>query len=47
MEGRFEVPPFNASGEEIISAFSKLLSKEERRYIVPLLEEALLSPVGD
>ena len=47
MEGRFEVPPFNASGEEIISAFSKLLSEEERRYIVPLLEEALLSPARD
>ena len=47
MEGRFKVPPFNASGEEIISAFSKLLSKEERRYIVPLLKEALLSPTRD
>jgi hypothetical protein len=47
MEGRFEVPPFNASGEELISAFSKLLSEEERRYIVPLLEEALLRPVRD
>jgi len=44
MEGGFEVPPFNASGEELISAFSKLLSKKERRYIVPLLKEALLSP---
>jgi hypothetical protein len=44
MEGRFEVPPFNASGEELISAFSKLLSEEERRYIVPLLKEALISP---
>jgi hypothetical protein len=44
MEGRFEVPPFNASGEELISAFSTLLSEEERRYIVPLLKEALISP---
>jgi hypothetical protein len=44
MEGRFEVPPFNASGEELISAFAKLLSEEERRYIVPLLKEALISP---
>ena len=44
MEGRFEVPPFNASGEELISAFSTLLSEEERSYIVPLLKEALLSP---
>jgi hypothetical protein len=44
MEGRFKVPSFDASGEELISAFSSLLSEEERRYIVPLLKEALLSP---
>ncbi len=47
MEGRFKVPSLDASGDKIISAFSKLLSKEERRYIVPLLKEALLSPVRD
>jgi len=44
MEGRFKLPSFDASGEELISAFSSLLSEEERRYIVPLLKEALLSP---
>jgi hypothetical protein len=44
MEGRLKLPSFDASGEEIISAFSSLLSEEERRYIVPLLKEALLSP---
>jgi hypothetical protein len=44
MEGRFQGPSFDASGEELISAFSSLLSEEERRYIVPLLKEALLSP---
>ncbi len=43
LEGRFKVPSLDASGDKIISAFSKLLSKEERRYIVPLLKEALLS----
>jgi len=47
MEGRFEVPSLDASGDKLISAFSKLLSKEERRYIVPLLKEALLSPARD
>jgi|YNPBryunderm2012_1023409.scaffolds.fasta_scaffold22442_1 hypothetical protein len=46
MEGRFKVPPLDASGDKLISAFSKLLSKEERRYIVPLLKEALISPTG-
>jgi hypothetical protein len=44
MEGRFKLPSFDASGEEILSACSSLLSEEERRYIVPLLKEALLSP---
>jgi len=44
VEGRFKVPSLDTSGEKLISAFSKLLSKEERRYIVPLLKEALLSP---
>jgi len=44
LEGRFEVPSLDTSGDKLISAFSKLLSKEERRYIVPLLKEALLSP---
>jgi hypothetical protein len=44
MEGRFKVPSLDTSGDKLISAFSKLLSKEERRYIVPLLKEALLSP---
>lgn len=42
MEGRFKVPSLDESGDKLISAFSKLLSKEERRYIVPLLKEALL-----
>jgi len=44
MEGRFKVPSFDESGDKLISAFSSLLSEEERRYIVPLLKEALLSP---
>jgi hypothetical protein len=44
MEGRFKMPSFDAGGEEILSAFSSLLSEKERRYIVPLLKEALLSP---
>jgi hypothetical protein len=47
MEGRFKVPSFDESGDKIISAFSKLLSEEERSYIVPLLKEALLSPERD
>jgi len=47
MEGRFKLPSLNTSGDKLISAFSKLLSKEERRYIVPLLKEALLSPARD
>jgi hypothetical protein len=47
MEGTFKVPSFDESGDKLISAFSKLLSKEERRYIVPLLKEALLSPERD
>jgi hypothetical protein len=47
MEGRFEVPSLDTSGDKLISAFSKLLSKEERKYIVPLLKEALLSPTRD
>jgi len=47
MEGRFKVPSLDESGDKLISAFSKLLSKEERRYIVPLLKEALLSPARD
>jgi hypothetical protein len=47
MEGRFKVPSLDTSGDKLISAFSKLLSKEERRYIVPLLKEALLSPTRD
>jgi len=47
MEGRFKVPSLDESGDKLISAFSKLLSKEERRYIVPLLREALLSPARD
>jgi hypothetical protein len=47
MEGRFKVPSLDESGDKLISAFSELLSEEERRYIVPLLKEALLSPIGD
>jgi len=47
MEGRFKVPSLEESGDKLLSAFSKLLSKEERRYIVPLLKEALRSPVRD
>jgi len=47
IEGRFKVPSLEESGDKLISAFSKLLSEEERRYIVPLLEEALISPEGD
>jgi hypothetical protein len=44
VEGRFKVPSLDASGDKLISAFSKLLSQEEGRYIVPLLKKALLSP---
>jgi len=48
LEGTFKVPSVNASREKILSAFSSLLSEEERKYIVPLLEEALIdSPSGD
>jgi hypothetical protein len=47
MEGRFEMPSPYASGDKLISAFSQLLSEEERSYIVPLLKDALLSPTGD
>jgi hypothetical protein len=47
MEGRFEVPSPDASGDEMISAFSQLLSEEEGSYIVPLLKQALLSPERD
>jgi hypothetical protein len=42
LEGNFKVPSVNASREKIISAFAELLSEEERKYIVPLLEEALI-----
>jgi hypothetical protein len=42
LEGRFVVPSSKASRERIISAFSSLLSEEERMHIAPLLEEALL-----
>jgi hypothetical protein len=42
LEGTFKVPSVNASREKILSAFSSLLSEEERKYIVPLLEEALV-----
>ncbi len=48
LEGNFTVPSPKASREKIISAFSSLLSEEERKHIVPLLEEAMLdSPVMD
>jgi hypothetical protein len=42
LKGTFKVPPPKASREKILSAFSSLLSEEERKHIVPLLEEALL-----
>jgi len=42
LEGDFTVPSPKASRERIISAFAGLLSEEERKYIVPLLEEALI-----
>jgi hypothetical protein len=42
LEGNFTVPPLKASREKILSAFSSLLSEEERNYIVPLLEKALI-----
>jgi len=48
LEGNFTVPSSKASRERILSAFSSLLSEEERKHIVPLLEEALLdSPAMD
>jgi len=44
----FKIPSSNSSRERIISALSSVLSEEERKHIVPLLEEALLgSPVMD
>jgi hypothetical protein len=42
LEGNFKVPSVNASREKIISAFAEILSEEERKHIVPLLEEAML-----
>uniref|UniRef100_A0A7C5WZ54 SWIM-type domain-containing protein n=1 Tax=Thermocrinis ruber TaxID=75906 RepID=A0A7C5WZ54_9AQUI len=42
LEGNFTVPSSKASREKILSAFASLLSEEESKYIVPLLEEALL-----
>ncbi len=42
LEGTFRVPSVNAGREKILSAFADLLSEEERRCIVPLLEEALI-----
>jgi len=42
LEGNFTVPSSKSSGERIISAFANVLSEEERKHIVPLLEEALL-----
>jgi hypothetical protein len=47
MRGNFTVPSSKASREKIISAFAGLLSEEERKYIVPLLEEALLDSPMD
>jgi hypothetical protein len=42
LEGKFTPPSVDASGEEILSAFSSVLSEEERSHIVPLLRKALL-----
>jgi len=42
LEGRFIPPSVDASGEEILSALSSVLSEEEQSHIVPLLSEALL-----
>jgi hypothetical protein len=42
LEGNFKVPPIRASRGKILSAFAELLSEEERKHIVPLLEEALI-----
>ncbi|MFZ8860094.1 MAG: SWIM zinc finger family protein [Thermocrinis sp.] len=42
LEGRFIPPSVDASGEEILSALSPVLSEEEQSHIVPLLSEALL-----
>jgi hypothetical protein len=42
LEGKFKTPSPKASREKILSAFTELLSEEERKYIVPLLEEAIL-----
>jgi hypothetical protein len=38
----FKVPSSDSSRDRIISAFSSVLSEEERAHIVPLLEEAIL-----
>jgi hypothetical protein len=45
LEGRFSPPSAFASREEILSALTSVLSEEERNYIVPLLESALV-PFG-
>ncbi|MCI4454897.1 MAG: hypothetical protein JHC25_08185 [Thermodesulfobacterium sp.] len=42
LEGNFKAPSVDASRGEIISALASVLSEEERKYIVPLLEEALV-----
>jgi len=42
MRGKFTVPSPEASRGKILSAFAELLSEEERKHIVPLLEEALI-----
>jgi hypothetical protein len=42
LEGNFTPPSPKAGRDRIISAFTSLLSEEERKHIVPLLEEALI-----
>jgi hypothetical protein len=42
LEGKFNTPSPKASRKKLLSAFADPLSEEERKHIVPLLEEALL-----
>jgi hypothetical protein len=42
LQREFKTPPLKSSRETILSAFASVLSEEERKHIVPLLEEALI-----
>jgi hypothetical protein len=42
LQREFKTPSLKSSRETILSAFASVLSEEERKHIVPLLEEALI-----